>query len=138
MTAIATRSWDEIRQYYLSFGEGAWLSRHRPMLNLVSWLEEEKVSGEVFGTVGLSGLLLSNQAKFNWGEHMLQITIMPTPGFMLFEYYRAPGSTDGMKKQVPVEESVECLRQFLAYKFGIHRPPNNGLNRVPEQIPTTK
>lgn len=32
-----------------------------------------------------------------------------------------PKFTDGMKKTVPTTESVECLRQFLAYKFGIPR-----------------
>lgn len=121
MTTLTAKSWAEIRAYYLSFSE-AWLARHRPMLDLVAWLEEE-TSAEIFGSVGMSGLYLSDRSQFGWCEHMLQITMMPTPGFVHFEYHRAPGSLDGMKKQVPVEESVECLRQFLAYKFGVHRPP---------------
>lgn len=121
MTTLTAIGWEEILCYYLSFGEGPWLERHRPMLDLVGWLEKE-VTGEIFGTVGLHGLLLSDRASFCWSEHMLQITMMPTPRFVLFEYHRAPGSLDGMRKQVPVEESAECLRQFLAHKFGVHRP----------------
>lgn len=131
MTTLTARSWGEIRSYYLSFGEGAWLAHHRPMLDLVAWLEEE-VPNEIFGSVGISGLYLSDQAQFGWCEHMLQITMMPTPGFVLFEYHRAAGSTDGMRKQASVSESVECLRQFLAYKFGVHRPVKEEPNQAPE------
>lgn len=131
MTTLGSIGWEEIRAYYLSFGEGPWLERHRPMLNLVSWLEKE-VAGEIFGSVGLHGLLLSDRASFSWCEHMLQITMMPTPGFILFEYHRAPGSLDGMRKQVVIEESVECLRQFLAHKFGVHRPAKKEPNQSPE------
>src|SRR5215204_4737171 len=82
MTTLTARSWEEIRSYYLSFGEGPWLAHHRPMLNLVAWLEKE-VSGEIFGSVGISGLYLCDRAQFGWCEHMLQITMMPTPGFTL-------------------------------------------------------
>lgn len=134
MTTLTARSWEEIRNYYLSFGEGPWLAHHRPMLDLVAWLEKE-VPGEIFGSVGISGLYLSDRAQFGWCEHMLQITMMPTPGFTLFEYHRAPGSTDGMRKQIPTKEAIECLREFLVYKFGVHRPAKTEPNQPPQTTP---
>ncbi len=122
MKQIQAIGWDEVREYYLSFGEGPWLDHHRPMLDLVAWLERETPK-EIFGNVGLHGLYLADRPQFGWCEHMLQITMLPTPGLTCFEYHRTPGALDGMRKVVPTTEAVECLRLFLALKFGVRRPP---------------
>ena len=137
MTTLTAMGWDEIRDFYLSFGEGPWLSHHRPMLDLVAWLEKE-VSGEIYGSVGISGLYLSDRPQFVWCEHMLQIRMIPTPGFTFFEYHRAPGSRDGMQKQVPTFEAVECLREFLIYKFGVHRPAKKEPIQSVQTRPTSR
>ena len=119
------QDWNDIRQYYLSFGEGPWLDRHRPMLDLITWIEREGLAETLYGKVGLSGLWISDQPSSPFRDgNMLQIS-MATADSILFEYHRVPGSSDGMKKTVPTTEAVECLRQFLAYKFGIHRPSKN-------------
>lgn len=117
-----TQSWADIRQYYLSFGDGPWFERHRPMLDLISWIEAECLAETLYGKVGLSGLWISDQLSSPFRDgNMIQIT-MATSETVLFEYHRIPGSTDGMKKIVSVSDACECLRQFLAYKFGIYRP----------------
>jgi hypothetical protein len=130
MTAMETRSWSDIRGYYLSFGEGPWRLRHQPMLDLIAWIEAEGLCA----TVGLSGLWISDRPLLSWGEHVLQIA-MVTPERVQFEYHGVLGSTDGMRKTTPVAGAIECLRQFLAYKFGIHRPQKERANQRPEEEP---
>ena len=92
------------------------------MLDLISWIEAEDLAATLYGKVGISGLWISDQLSSPFRDgNMVQVT-MATPETVLFEYHRIPGSTDGMKKIVSASDACECLRQFLAYKFGIHRP----------------
>ena len=108
------------REYYVSFGEGPWQRFHAPMLAIIEWIEREDLASEVFISAGLSGLWISDRPHNSNGDHILHIETRGLE-FVHFEYAKKRGALDAMTKTVKYEEAVECFRQFLAYKFGLHR-----------------
>ena len=127
--------WDQVQSYYSGFGEGPWMQRFMPILRVAAWLKEEGYTAELHGMACRAGLIISDRAEFPWGEHMLRIDSQPTPGFMEIEYCRLPGDSRNMKKQVTEKEAFECLRQFLAVHFGVHRPKREEPNQLPHPAP---
>ncbi|MBL9204696.1 MAG: hypothetical protein JNN01_06405 [Opitutaceae bacterium] len=126
--AMLTKS----RDYYSSFGEGPWQRFHVPMLAIIDWIEGQDLASEVFVSAGLSGLWISDRPHDPSGDHMLHVETHG-PEFVHFEYAKKHGAMDTMKKTVKHQEAVECFRQFLAYKFGLHRKPEENEPNQPAQ-----
>ena len=119
--------------YFADFGEGLPL-KWRAYVEILKWLEEQELHREVYLSVGLSGIWLSDRlfGAFR-DDHILNILVQGD--FIHFEYHRIHGSTDTMKKTVTRVEATECLRQFLNHKFGIHRVRASLPNHSPEPAP---
>jgi hypothetical protein len=129
---VKMAGWDQVQRYYADFGTGPWMARFAPVLRIAAWLKEEGYTAELHGMACRAGLIISDRAEFPWGEHMIRVDSQPTPGFMEIEYCRAPGDQRNMRKQVTEDEAPECLRQFLAYYFGVHRPKKKDPNQAPD------
>lgn len=92
------------------------------MLAIIDWIELRGLEGEVYAAAGLSGLRVSDRPLSASADHVLYVRTHG-PELVYFEYAKYAGSSHTLKKTVRYEEAVECFRLILAYKFGLHRPP---------------
>ncbi len=90
------------------------------MLALVDWIERADLASELYVSAGLSGLWISDRPHDPNGDHMLQVQVRGSD-YVYFEYAVKRGALEKMNKTVRYQDSVECFRQFIAYKFGLHR-----------------
>ncbi len=96
-----------------------------PFLRLLTWIRDEKLEEEIFAHTSMFDLVISDRPEVRSGENTLRLSLDPKKRIMHFRYNRLFGSTDVMEKAVSIEDSVETLREFLAYKFGVHRNKKN-------------
>ena len=69
-------------------------------------------------------LVITDKNEFGWDHHTLRVAPDFEARKFRFIYERHSGATDAMTKEVGESEGVETLRLLLAYKFGVHCPPN--------------
>lgn len=89
------------------------------MLHLLDWIRDEGLQSELYPHTSMFDLIISDRAEVKSGENTLRVSVSERK--VTFRYDRIFGSTDSDEKTVPVADSVEMLREFLAYKFGIYR-----------------
>ena len=93
----------------------------QPMLLLLDWIHEQKLEDEIFAFTSMFDLVISDRRDMQLGENTLSVSWQPQEKRMHFCYERLVESTDVVEKSVPEEQAIETLREFLAYKFGVHR-----------------
>jgi hypothetical protein len=108
---ISPKSWNDVRVRYEELG-----SKHghdvRPMLRLLEWIQNEGLEAELFPHTSMFDLVISDRAESKSGENTLRVT---------------------------VADSVEMLREFLTYKFGVYRKrkaPNQAAQTTPGLHPS--
>lgn len=115
---ISPKAWNDVRVRYEELG-----SKHghdvRAMLRLLDWIRSEDLEDELFPHTSMFDLMISDRAEVTSGENTLRVSVSQKK--VTFRYDRISGSTDSDEKTVPVADSVEMLREFLAYKFGVYR-----------------
>ncbi len=121
MTKCRTRPWAEVTRLYSGLEERYGL-HVQPIRQLVQWIEKEKLNDVLYPTTSMHDLLLTDRPEFTWGEHVLRISLDFETKTLTFRYDRLSASTDFMEKTVGEADGIETLRQFISYKFGIHRP----------------
>jgi hypothetical protein len=100
------------------------------MIRVVDWLKDEKIEDELFAFTSMHDLVITDRKEFDWDHHTLCVSLDFPTRKLHFEYARHWASTDRMKKIAEESEAIEVLRQFLAYKFGVHRPPRTEPNQA--------
>jgi hypothetical protein len=117
-----TQSWPCIHAFYADL-----LAKHQvpvsPIIRLLEWLKEEGIEDGLFAFTSMHDLVITDQEEFDGDHHTLRVSLDFQTQRLHFEYARHAGATDSMKKEVEESEAIESLRQFLAYKFGVHRAP---------------
>ncbi|HRE84157.1 MAG TPA: hypothetical protein PLN52_24140 [Opitutaceae bacterium] len=126
---IRTENWPTVHAFYDHL-----LADYRvpvePIIRVLEWLKEERIERELFAFNSMHDLVITDREEFDWDHHTLRISLdFHTKKFHL-EYTRHSGASDRMKKEAEESQAIEVLRQFLAYKFGVHRPrkPNQALD----------
>jgi len=135
MKPVVQPSLEQPRRYFAQFGSVV-PRECGPLLEIVDWIEREKLAATLYIAASLDGLAVSDRLHSSSADHVLNIRAHGSE-FVFFEYHHTRGASDGMRKTVRYAEVVEVFRQFLAYKFGIHRPhpkeEPNQLLRVTDQ-----
>jgi hypothetical protein len=115
-----TQSWPRIHGFYADL-----LDRHQlpvtPIIQLLAWLKKEQMEEQLYAFTSMHDLVITDSQEFDWDHHTLRISPDFASHKIRFEYARHSGATDVMRKEVAEAEAIEALRQFLAYKFGVHR-----------------
>jgi hypothetical protein len=93
----------------------------RPILRLLDWIREEKLEEEIFGHTSMFDVIFTDRPRYRNGENTLHVSWNPQEKKMRFRYDRLYASTDETIKEVREEDSIETLREFFAYKFGVYR-----------------
>jgi hypothetical protein len=128
---ITTRPWPETRAIFEDHVRSG--IKNAPILSLIEWIENQKLTSELFSTTMHADLILGATLTFPMWEHMLSIRWINAGQVFVFQYFKC-GSHPEMEKIVKQKEGIETLRLMLAYKFGLHRqpvanpaaPPNGG------------
>ena len=110
------QSWTSIRARVEGHG-----AEWRPMLRLLDWIREERLEEEVFGHTSMFDVIFTDRPRYRNGENTLRVSWNPQEKKMRFCYDRLYASTDRTIKEVSAEDSIETLREFLAYKLGVYR-----------------
>ena len=126
-----TQSWPRIHAFYADL-----LAKHQvpvsPIIRLLEWLKEQGLEDVLFAFTSMHDLVITDHEEFDWDHHTLRVSLDFQTKRFHFEYARHSGATDAMKKEVEEPEAIESLRQFLAYKFGVHRAPEEGPIQPPQ------
>ena len=117
---ITAHPWTKVRARVESHGD-AWL----PLLRLLDWIREEQLEREIFAYTSMFDVVFTDRPVQRAGENSLAVSWNPQEKKMLFTYHRLDASTDVMRKEVSEGDSIETLREFFAYKFGVYRPKKN-------------
>ena|SRR2546430_1032997 len=120
---IQTLSWSETRAIFEDHVRSG--IRNAPVLGLIEWLENQKLTSELFSTAMHADLILGATPTFPVWQHMLAIRWNNAGEVFTFQYFKK-GSHPEMEKVVKKEEGIETLRLMLAYKFGLHCKPLAG------------
>ncbi len=102
------------------------------MIRMIDWLNEEGIEDELFAFTSMHDLVITDRKEFDWDHHTLCISLDFSTGKLHFEYARHWAATDRTKKTAEEPQAIEALRQFLAYKFGIHRASKKEPNQSPD------
>ncbi len=127
---ISSTAWNEVRARYEKLG-----SNHAHsvavMMRLLDWIRAEGLEEELFPHTSMFDLVLSDRPEVRSGENTLRVSVSLEEKTVTFRYDRLYGSADSAVKSVAGEDSVEVLREFLAYKFGVYRKKKEP-NQAPE------
>jgi hypothetical protein len=130
---IKTENWSEIHAFYDHL-----LVDYRvpvgPIIRVLKWLKEEGIESELSAFTSMHDLVITDHEEFDWDHHTLRMSLDFHSKKFHFEYIRHAGASDRMKKEAEESAAIEVLRQFLAYKFGVHRPQKPGAN---QSLPST-
>ena len=74
-----------------------------------------------FSHTSMFDVVIADRPRYRNGENTLHVSWNSDEKLMRFRYHRLYASTDVMEKVVTEEQSIEILREFLAYKFGVYR-----------------
>jgi len=113
---IHSRDWVVVRRHYANR-----LPAFGPMLELLDWIHQQHLDKELFPHTSMFDLVISDSHETSDSDDYLTITWNAKEDSMLFRYNRQRFSSDIDEKLVSREHSIETLREFLAYKFGIYR-----------------
>ena len=117
---IRTENWPKIHAFYAHL-----LADYRlpvePIIRLLEWIEEEGIERELFAFTSMHDLVITDQEEFDWDHHTLRVSLDFHTKKFHFEYARHSGASDRMTKEAEESGAIEVLRQFMAYKFGVHR-----------------
>ncbi len=137
-STVPLSSVERIREWCGSDVGGVVVRGMNTIIDIVDWLEEEDLLGEVFLSLGFYGFVVSDRPEIIWGRNMLLLNARYSEDLVMFEYHRIEGSADVDHQLCRREEAVEKFRQFLTYKFGIHRPERKESNQSVQTRPTSR
>ncbi len=100
-------------------------------MRLLDWVRDEGLEEEIFAHTSMFDVVFTDRPRYQNGENTLRVSWSPEQKKMLFRYDRLYASADVMAKEATEDESIEVLREFFAYKFGVHRPKKEP-NQAPE------
>jgi hypothetical protein len=124
MSTATARPWPEIRAYYENLGSRSGHDVHGIVV-LLDWIRDERLEEEIFAYTSMFDLIISDRSPVQCGENTLAVSWISKEKKIKFHYHRLYASTDDMEKVVPEGESIEMLREFLTYKFGVYRKKKN-------------
>jgi|SRR4051812_8551003 hypothetical protein len=131
-TEVTTMPWPQIRAIFEDHVASG--IKNGPLLRLIHWIEQEDLTADLFATPMHAHLVIASSQSFRMWEDMLDIRWTEAARSFTFEYYKR-GCHPEMSKTVEEAQGVETLREMLAYKFGLHKPPRSEPNASPNGGP---